>query len=128
MRARGAQVTDIVVLVVAADDRVMPQTIEAIDHARAANVPLIVAINKIDLPGANVDLVRKDLSQHNLLVEDWGGTVIAVPISAKQGTNIDKLLEMILLQAEVLELKANADKLAYGHVVEAKIDSGRGLV
>jgi len=128
MRARGAQVTDIVVLVVAADDRVMPQTIEAIDHARAANVPLIVAINKIDLPGANVDLVRKDLSQHNLLVEDWGGTVIAVPISAKQGTNIDKLLEMILLQAEVLELKADARQAARGVIVEARLDKGRGIV
>jgi translation initiation factor IF-2 len=128
MRARGAQVTDIVVLVVAADDRVMPQTVEAIDHARAASVPLIVAINKIDLPGANVDLVRQDLAQHNLLVEEWGGKVIAVPISAKKGTNVEKLLEMILLQAEVLELKADPNTAARGVVVEARVEKGRGIV
>jgi translation initiation factor IF-2 len=128
MRARGAQVTDIVVLVVAADDRVMPQTIEAIDHARAANVPMIVAINKIDLPGANVDLVRQDLSQHNILVEEWGGKVIAVPISAKKGTNVDKLLEMILLQSELLELKADPRHAARGVIVEARMEKGRGIV
>jgi len=128
MRARGAQVTDIVILVVAADDKVMPQTVEAIDHARAANVPMIVAINKIDLPGANVDGVRQELSQHNLLVEEWGGTVIAVPISAKKGTNVDKLLEMIGLQAELLELKADPHKAARGVIVEARVERGRGIV
>jgi len=128
MRARGAQVTDIVVLVVAADDRVMPQTIEAIDHARAANVPIIVAINKIDLPGANIEMVRQDLSKQNLLVEEWGGKTIAVPISAKQGTNVDKLLEMILLQAEVLELRADPNKHARGVIVESRIEQGRGII
>jgi translation initiation factor IF-2 len=128
MRARGAQVTDIVVLVVAADDRVMPQTVEAIDHARAANVPIIVAINKTDLPGANVELVRQDLSKQNLLVEEWGGKIIAVPISAKKGTNIEKLLEMILLQAEVLELKADPTGRARGVVVESRIEQGRGII
>jgi len=128
MRARGAQVTDIVVLVVAADDRVMPQTVEAIDHARAANVPILVAINKIDLPAANIDQVRQELSQHNLLVEEWGGTTIAVPISAKKGTNVEKLLEMILLQAELLELKADPHKAARGVIVEARVDRGRGIV
>jgi translation initiation factor IF-2 len=128
MRARGAQVTDIVILVVAADDKVMPQTVEAIDHARAANVPIIVAINKIDLPGANVDGVRQELSQHNILVEEWGGNVIAVPISAKKGTNVEKLLEMILLQSEVLELKADPHKAARGVIVEARVERGRGIV
>jgi translation initiation factor IF-2 len=128
MRARGAQVTDIVVLVVAADDRVMPQTIEAIDHARAAGVPIIVAINKIDLPDANVELVRQDLAQHNLLVEEWGGKTIAVSISARKGTNIEKLLEMILLQAEVLELKADPTKHARGVVIESRVEQGRGIV
>jgi translation initiation factor IF-2 len=128
MRARGAQVTDIVVLVIAADDRVMPQTVEAIDHARAANVPIIVAINKIDLPGANVELVRQDLAKHNLLVEEWGGKTIAVPISAKQGTGVEKLLEMILLQAEVLELKADPTKAARGIVVESRVEQGRGII
>src|SRR5207244_8492421 len=114
MGARGAQATDLVVVVVAADDRVMPQTIEAIDHARAANVPILVAINKIDLPGANVDLVRQELSKQNLLPEEWGGKTIAVPISAKLGTGVDRLLEMILLQAELLELKADPKKAARG--------------
>jgi len=128
MRARGAQVTDIVVLVVAADDRVMPQTVEAIDHARAANVPIIIAINKIDLPSANVEGVRQELSQHNILTEEWGGKTIAVPISAKKGTNVDKLLEMILLQAELLELKADPHKQARGVIVEARLDKGRGIV
>ncbi len=128
MRARGAQVTDIVVLVVAADDRVMPQTIEAIDHARAAQVPIIVAINKIDLPDANVEMVRQDLAQQNLLVEEWGGKAIAVPISAKKGTNIEKLLEMILLQAEVLELKADPSKHARGVVLESRVEQGRGII
>jgi len=128
MRARGAQVTDIVVLVVAADDRVMPQTVEAIDHARAANVPMIIAINKIDLPDANVEMVRQDLSKHNLLVEEWGGKTIAVPISAKKGTNVDKLLEMILLQSELLELKADASKHARGVVIESRVEQGRGII
>jgi translation initiation factor IF-2 len=128
MRARGAQVTDVVVLVVAADDQVMPQTIEAIDHARAAQVPIIVAINKIDLPDANVEKVRQDLAQQNLLVEEWGGKTIAVPISAKKGTNVEKLLEMILLQAEVLELKADPTKHARGVVVESRVEQGRGIV
>jgi translation initiation factor IF-2 len=128
MRARGAQVTDLVVLVVASDDRVMPQTVEAIDHARAANVPILVAINKIDLPGANVDLVRQDLAKHNLLVEDWGGKTIAVPISAKKGTNVEKLLEMILLQAELLELKADPTGRARGVVIESRVEQGRGIV
>ncbi|HEU4940941.1 MAG TPA: translation initiation factor IF-2 [Candidatus Eisenbacteria bacterium] len=128
MRARGAQVTDIVVLVVAADDRVMPQTVEAIDHARAANVPMIVAINKIDLPDANVEMVRQDLSKHNLLVEEWGGKTIAVPISAKKGTGVDRLLEMILLQSELLELKADASKHARGVVIESRVEQGRGII
>jgi len=128
MRARGAQATDIVVIVVAADDRVMPQTIEAIDHARAANVPIIVAINKIDLPTANVDLVRQELAQQNLLPEEWGGKTIAVPISAKVGTGVDRLLEMILLQAELLELKADPMKPARGVIIESRIEQGRGIV
>jgi len=128
MRARGAQVTDLVVLVVAADDGVMPQTVEAINHARAANVPIIVAINKIDKPGADPDRVKRSLVEKGLTPEDWGGETICVHVSAKQNTGIDQLLEMILLQAEVMELKANPDKLARGHVVEAKIDSGRGPV
>jgi len=128
MRARGAKITDIVVLVVAADDGVMPQTVEAINHARAANVPLIVAINKIDKANADVDRVKRELAENGLTPEDWGGDTIFVEVSAKQHLGIDDLLEMILLQAEVLELKANADKKAFGHVVEAKIDSGRGPV
>ena len=128
MRARGAKVTDLVVLVVAADDGVMPQTVEAINHARAANVPIIVAVNKIDKPGADPDRVKRALIDRGLTPEEWGGTTIFVNVSAKQNTGIDQLLEMILLQAEVMELKANPDKLARGHVVEAKIDSGRGPV
>jgi len=128
MRARGARVTDIVVLVVAADDGVMPQTIEAINHAKVANVPIIVAINKIDKANADPERVQRELSENGLTPEDWGGDTIFVSVSAKQNQGIDELLEMILLQAEVLELKANPDKLAFGHVVEAKIDSGRGAV
>ena len=128
MRARGAQVTDIVVLVVAADDGVMPQTLEAINHAKAAEVPIIVAINKIDKANAEPDRVKRELSENGLTPEDWGGDTICVNVSAKLKEGIDELLEMILLQAEVLELKANPDKLAVGHVVEAKIDSGRGAV
>jgi translation initiation factor IF-2 len=126
MRARGARVTDIVVLVVAADDGVMPQTVEAINHARAANVPMIVAVNKIDKPGADPDRTKRALVERGLTPEEWGGDAIFVNVSAKQAVGIDQLLEMILLQAEVMELKANPNKLARGHVVEAKIDSGRG--
>lgn len=128
MRARGAQVTDIAVLVVAADDSVKPQTIESISHAKAANVPMIVAINKIDKPGANIDRVKKDLADHGVLVEDWGGDVISVPVSAKKGEGITDLLEMILLQAEVLELRANPDRLAIGTVIEARLDKSKGPI
>jgi len=128
MRARGAQVTDIVVLVVAADDGVMPQTTEAINHSRAAGVPIIVAINKIDKQNAEPEKVKRELAEIGLTPEDWGGDTIYVNVSAKEAVGIDELLEMILLQAEVLEFKANPDKLASGHVVEAKIDSGRGAV
>ena len=128
MRARGAQVTDIVVLVVAADDRVMPQTIEAIDHAKAASVPIVVAINKIDLPTAKPDLVKQELAQHGVVVEEYGGKSVCVEISAKKGTNIDRLLEMILLVAELLDLKANPDKHARGVVLEARVEQGRGIV
>jgi translation initiation factor IF-2 len=128
MRARGAKVTDIVVLVVAADDGVMPQTVEAINHARAANVPIIVAINKIDKPEANVERIKQNLTEYGLVAEDWGGDTICVPVSAKTKEGIPHLLEMLLLQAEVLELKANPDKLARGTIVEAKLDRGRGAV
>ena len=128
MRARGAHVTDIAVLVVAADDGVMPQTIESISHAKAAGVPIIVAINKMDKPGANPDRVKKELADNNILVEDWGGTTIAVPVSAKTGEGITNLLEMILLQAEMLELRANPDRLAMGTVIEARLDKARGPV
>ena len=128
MRARGAQVTDIVILVVAADDGIMPQTKEAIDHCKAAGVPMIVAINKIDKPGANPDRVKQELSEHGLLVESWGGDVISEEVSAKQNLNIDKLLEMVLLSAEMLELKANENRRAKGTVIEAKLDKGRGPV
>jgi translation initiation factor IF-2 len=128
MRARGAKVTDIVVLVVAANDSVMPQTIEALNHAKAANVPMIVAINKIDLPDARPERVRTDLLQHNVQVESMGGETIEVEISAKTGKNLDKLLEMIQLQSEVLDLKANPERLAEGTVIEAKLDRGRGPV
>ncbi|MGF6376220.1 translation initiation factor IF-2 [Clostridiales Family XIII bacterium PM5-7] len=128
MRARGAHVTDIAVLVVAADDSVKPQTIESISHAKAAGVPIIVAINKVDKPGANLDKVRQDLSEHGILVEDWGGDIISVPVSAKTGDGIVNLLEMILLQAEVLELKANPNRLAMGSVIEARLDKAKGPV
>lgn len=128
MRARGAHVTDIAVLVVAADDSVKPQTVESISHAKAAGVPIIVAINKMDKPGANPDLVKKDLADHGVLVEDWGGDVISVPVSAKTGEGITNLLEMILLQAEVLELKANPNRLAMGSVIEARLDRAKGPV
>ena len=128
MRARGAQVTDIVVLVVAADDGVMPQTVEAINHARAAAVPIIVAVNKIDKPDANLERVKRGLSEHGLVSEDWGGDAVFAPVSAKTHEGIPHLLEMLLLQADILELKANPDKLARGTIVEAKLDRGRGPV
>ncbi len=128
MRARGAQVTDIVVLVVAADDQVMPQTIEAISHAKNAGVPMIVAINKIDLPAANAAKVKQDLLQHGVVLEEFGGTTLASEISAKKGTNVEQLLDQILLQAEILDLKANPDKRATGAVVEAQLDPGKGPV
>ncbi|MBE0692222.1 MAG: translation initiation factor IF-2, partial [Aquamicrobium sp.] len=128
MRARGAQATDIAVLVVAADDSVMPQTIESINHAKAAGVPIIVAINKIDKPTANPQKVRTELLQHEVFVESMGGEVLDVEVSAKNRTNLDKLLEAILLQAEILDLKANPDRTAEGVVIEAKLDKGRGPV
>lgn len=128
MRARGAHVTDIAVLVVAADDGVMPQTVESISHAKAAGVPIIVAINKMDKPGANPDRVKQELTEHGILVEDWGGEVISVPVSAKTGDGIVNLLEMILLQAEMMELKANPNRLAMGSVIEARLDKAKGPV
>ena len=128
MRARGAQVTDVVVLVVAADDRVMPQTVEAIDHAKAANVPIVVAINKIDLPAARPDLVKQELASHGVVVEEYGGQTVCVEISAKKGTNVEKLLELILLQADLLDLKADASRRAKGVVLEARVEQGRGVV
>lgn len=128
MRARGAQVTDIAILVVAADDGVMPQTVEAINHAKAANIPIIVAINKIDRPAAQPDMVKQQLAEHGLLTEDWGGDTICVPISALKGENIDDLLEMVLLVAELEELKANPNRPAEGVIIESKLDKGRGPV
>jgi len=128
MRARGAQVTDIAILVVAADDGIMPQTVEAINHAKAANVSIIVAINKMDKPEANPDRVKQELTEHGLVIEEWGGDVICVPVSAKTGQGIDELLENILLVAEVKELKANPNRLAKGTVIEARLDKGRGPI
>jgi translation initiation factor IF-2 len=128
MRARGAQVTDLVVLVVAADDQVMPQTIEAISHAKNAGVPLVVAINKIDLPSANVAKVKQDLLTHGVVLEDFGGNTLATAISAKKGTNVQELLDQILLQAEILDLKANPTRRASGTVIEAQLDPGKGPV
>lgn len=128
MRARGAKITDITILVVAADDGVMPQTIEAINHAKAAEVPIIVAVNKIDKPQANADRVMQELTEYELVPEAWGGDTIFVPISAKFGEGLDTLLEMILLVSEVEELKANPDRLAIGSVIEAELDKGRGSV
>jgi translation initiation factor IF-2 len=128
MRARGANVTDVVVLVVAADDGIMPQTIEAIDHSRAAGVPIVVAINKIDKPNINLDKVKKQLAEHDLLPEDWGGKTITVGVSAKTGQGIDELLEMLLLESELLELKANPDQPGNGVVVEAELSKGKGPV
>ena len=128
MRARGAQVTDIVVLIVAADDGVMPQTVEAINHAKAAKVPIVVAINKIDVPGARPDYIKQQLTEHELVPEDWGGQTICVETSAVEGTGIDFLLEMLLLEAALLELKANPNKPARGVVIEAQVDKERGTV
>ena len=128
MRARGAQATDIVVLIVAADDGVMPQTIEAINHAKAAKVPIVIAINKIDVPGARSDYVKQQLVENELVPEDWGGQTICVEISAIEGTGIELLLEMLLLEAALLELKANPNKPARGVVIEAQVDKGRGAV
>ncbi len=128
MRLRGAQSTDIAILVVAADDGVMPQTIEAINHAKAAGIEIIVAVNKIDKPGANIDRVKQELTEYELVAEDWGGSTVFVPVSAKTGEGIDELLEMILLTAEVLELKANPNRRARGLVIEAQLDKGRGPV
>jgi translation initiation factor IF-2 len=127
MRARGAQLTDIVVLIVAADDAVMPQTIEAINHAQAARVPIVIAINKIDKPGANIEKIKQQLADRNVLVENWGGKYQCVEISAKTGLNIDNLLEVILLEADLLDLKANPDRLARGVVIESELDKGRGI-
>ena len=126
MRARGAQITDVAILVVAADDGVMPQTIEAIDHAKAAGVPIIVAINKIDKPDANPETVKTELTQYGLVAEDWGGDTIMVPVSAKKNIGISDLLEMILLVAEMEDLKANPNRAARGKVVESKLDKNRG--
>ena len=128
MRARGAQITDIAILVVAADDGIMPQTVEAINHAKAAGVAIIVAINKIDKPGANIEKVKQGLTEYGLVPEEWGGDVICVPVSAKTKENLDTLLETIQLVAEVMELKANPERLAKGTVIEAKLDKGRGPV
>jgi len=127
MRARGAQLTDLVVLVVAADDAVMPQTIEAINHAQAAGVPIVVAINKIDKPGANPEKLKQQLADRNILIEEWGGKYQSVALSAKHGTNVDQLLEKIILEAEILDLKANPDRMARGVVVESELDKGRGI-
>ena len=128
MRARGAQVTDIVVLVVAADDRVMPQTIEAIDHAKAAGVPIVVAINKIDLPAAQPERVKQELASHGVVVEEYGGKNVCVEISAKKGTQVERLLEMILLSADLLDLKADPHRRARGVVLESRIEQGRGVI
>src|SRR5207253_632215 len=128
MRARGATVTDIVVLVVAADDGVMPQTLEAIDHAKAAQVPIVVAINKIDKPDAQIDRIKQQLADRGLLAEDWGGNTVTVPVSARAKTNLDLLLEMILLVADLQDLKANPARPGMGTVLEAKLDRGRGPV
>lgn len=128
MRARGAQITDIAILVVAANDGVMPQTVEAINHAKSAGIPIIVAINKIDLPDANIDRVKQELMAYELVPEEWGGDTIYVPISAKNHTNIDQLLEMVLLEADVLDLKANPNKQAKGVVIEARLDKNKGAI
>ncbi len=128
MRARGAQLTDLAIIIVAADDAVMPQTVEAINHAQAANVPMVFAINKIDKPGANPDTIRRQLSEMNILVEDWGGKYQCQEISAKKGLNVDKLLEKVLLETDILDLKANPNKPAIGAVIESSLDKGRGYL
>ena len=128
MRARGAKVTDVVIIVVAADDSVMPQTKEAINHAQVAGVPIVIAINKVDKPNANPDKIREDLANNNILVEEWGGKYQSQEISAKTGQGIDELLEKVLLEAELLELKANPNRPALGTVIEATLDKGRGYV
>lgn len=128
MRIRGAQITDVVIIVVAADDGIMPQTLEAIDHVKAANVPMIIAINKIDKPAANIERVRQELSEKGVLVESWGGDIPDIPISAKRGDNVDLLLEMVLLVSDLEELKANPNRKAVGTVIESKLDKGRGAV
>ena len=128
MRARGAQLTDLAIIIIAADDSVMPQTIEAINHAQAAGVPMVFAINKIDKPGANPDTIRRELAEMNILVEDWGGKYQCQEISAKKGVNVDKLLEKVLLETDLLDLKANPNKLATGAVIESSLDKGRGYL
>ncbi|WP_143808064.1 translation initiation factor IF-2, partial [Oenococcus oeni] len=128
MRARGANVTDITILVVAADDGIMPQTIEAIHHAQAAKTPIIVAINKIDIPGVDPNNVINELMKYDLVPEEYGGSTIEVPISAKTGQNVDKLLEMILLQADMMDLKSDPTAKSRGSVIEARLDKGRGAV
>ncbi|MDO4736469.1 MAG: translation initiation factor IF-2 N-terminal domain-containing protein, partial [Bacteroidia bacterium] len=128
MRARGAKITDLAIIIIAADDTIMPQTVEAINHAQAAGCPMIFAINKIDKPGANPDKIREQLSQMNILVEDWGGKFQCQEISAKQGIGIEDLLEKVLLEADLLELKANPNKKAVGTVIESALDKGRGYV
>jgi len=128
LRARGASLTDVAVLVVAADDGVKPQTVEALNHARAASVPIIVAVNKMDKEGANLDMVKRQLSEHGLIAEDWGGDTIFVPVSAKTGEGLDELLEMLALQTEILELRANPDRRGRGIVIESRLDRGRGPV
>ena len=128
MRARGAMVTDIAILVVAADDGIMPQTIESINHAKAANIPIVVAVNKMDLPGANPDRIKQDLTKYDLVPEEWGGDTMVIPISAKTGMGIDELLENMALQAEIMELKANPNRPAVGTVIEARLDKGRGPI
>ena len=128
MRARGAQVTDIAIIIVAADDNVMPQTIEAINHASAAGVPIVFAINKIDKPGANPDKIREELANMNYLVEEWGGKYQCQEIAAKKGLNIEELLEKVLLEAELLDMKANPHKKATGSIIESSLDKGRGYV
>jgi translation initiation factor IF-2 len=128
MRARGAKVTDIAILIIAADDGIMPQTVESINHAKAASIPIIVAINKIDVPGANPERIKQQLTEHGLVCEDWGGDTIVCPISAKTGEGIDHLLEMVALTAEMAELKANPNRPARGTVIEARLDKGRGPI
>ena len=128
MRSRGASLTDIVILVVAADDGIMPQTVEAINHAKSANVPIIVAINKIDKPDANIENIKSQLSENELTPDDWGGNTSCVPVSALDGTGIDELLELISIQSDLLELKANNKVPANGFVLESYLDKGRGVV